>query len=286
MAIKTILVPTDFSKTAANALNYAVKVAEKTKSKIILLHAYQIDLYSPDLPVEYFNQINSLTKGNSEKQLVSLISKVKRSSKIIIDHISIEYPTVGCILETIVKKKIDLVIMGTKGASGIKEIFLGSVAGEVIEKAKCPVLAIPLKASYTGLKRITYASDYHSSDITILKKLVEIAKIFKSKINVLHIAVAEFTMDSEKDILKTFINKVDRKVEYNNLTFQILYGKDEEKEIEKYLKSKTTDLLSISTRKRTLLEKFLSKSITKTLSYHTIIPLLAFHYKKSSVVFI
>ncbi len=284
--MNTILVPTDFSKYATNALTYAVKFAEKTNSKIILLHAYQIELYSPDLPVEYFAQINALAKGNSEKQLISLISKVKKASKIKIDHISMEYPTVNSILETVARKKIDLVIMGTKGASGIKEIFIGSVAGEIIEKAKCPVLTIPLKASFTGLKRITYASDYHSSDIIILKKLVEIAKIFKSKLNVLHVAVREFTVDSEKEILNTFIRKVDRKVKYKKLSFQILYGKEEEREIEKYIKSKTTDLLSISTRNRTLLEKLLSKSITKTLSYHTKIPLLAFHYKKTSVVFI
>lgn len=285
MSIQKILVPTDFSKNAANALKYAVKIAEKSKSEIILFHAYHIIFYAPDMPIDYVGQQIISVRESVENQINFLRDKIRKTSRVKIDCVIMEALPVDGILSVIKKKKIDLIIMGTKGASGIKKIIIGSVTSKIIEKSERPILVIPSKGIFEGIKKITYATDYHTNDISIIKKVIEIAKIFKSHINVLHVAVSEYTLQVENDILKRFIQKIENKVKYKNMSFQILFSKSEEKALEKYLKKDSTDVLVMSTRYHTLLEKFFAKNITKTLSYKTNVPMLVFHYKNTSFIF-
>jgi len=94
---------------------------------------------------------------------------------------------VDFILETIDKKKPDLVVMGTTGASGLKEMIIGSNTSTIVEKAKCPVIAVPEKKIFSAIKSITYATNYNLTDIYALEKLVEIAKLFHAKITLLHV---------------------------------------------------------------------------------------------------
>ncbi len=286
MAIKTILVPTDFTKSALNALNYAVNIASELNSKIILLHTFNTIVSSPEMPFDDVKQFSMAAKKTADKQLDKLIEKIHKVSDVQLEYISIDSLLVDGILETIKNKKIDLVVMGTKGASGFKELFFGTVTSKIIEYAKCPVWAIPQRASYNGLQNITYATDYNVSDITILKKLAEIAKEFKSKINILHIALSNKNIELEAAVLKKFILKVKDKINYKHIASHLLYADDKENGLENYLKKAQTNLITISTQYRTVTEKMFSKSIAKKLSYHSKVPLLTYHHKKTSLLFL
>jgi nucleotide-binding universal stress UspA family protein len=284
--MKTILVPTDFSKTSENAIDFAVAFAKKENAMLILLHAYHITYPVSDFPGEIIAEEISETKKAAEEKLKKLCLEIMQTKKVICERVCKEGFAAEVILEASAKMHPDFIVMGTKGASGIKEVLLGSNTAKVIEQAQHPVIAVPDGALFHGIKKITYATNYYVSDIDAIKTLCEIAEPFKAVINIIHISDEEYIPEGERELLKQFVSKVSKKVDYNNFSFQLISGKDVEKELNNYLKNDSTDLLSMSTLHRNLLEKFFGKSITKKLAYHTNVPLLAFHHKKESVVFI
>lgn len=283
--MKTILVPTDFSKNANNALNYAIAMAKKEKAKIILMHAYDIIYLSADAPMEYYAEGLEATKNATQKMLSTLASRMEKS-RIKYEIVNLQGLPVDSIVDIVKQKKVDFVIMGTKGASGLKEVLIGSNTEKVIAKASCPVIAVPEKASFNGVKKIAYATNYRSSDFVVLKQLVKLAQTFKSGIKLVHIANGEYTLIHEKEYMKNFIEKVKQKTHYNRISSELLENEDIGKTLAQYIKKESVDILAVSTKHRSLFERLFSKSITKKLAYHTKVPLMVFHHKQESIVFI
>lgn len=283
---KTILVPTDFSKGAGNALEYAVALAKKENAKIILLNVYHLTVYISELTGKSDRQIVEEMESSVNKNLQSLCRNISKTKKVKCEYISKYDLAVDGILDTIREIKPDMVIMGTKGASGVKEILMGSNTAKVIEKAKCPVIAVPENASFKGIRLITFATDYHASDIDVIKKLAEIAKPFNAKINVLHASEEDLTHEAEEMGIERFKNLVSKKIKYNKISFRVLYGRYLENVLQNHIKEESPDLLAMSTREKNFIERLFGTSTTKRMAYHTNVPLLAFHHKQESVVFI
>lgn len=280
--MKTILVPTDFSKNASNALNYAISIAKKEKAKIILLHAYNIVYLSSDMPIEYFAEELFSAERAAKKQLDALSIRVNKSG-LKCETINKQGAPVDIIIDSIKNKKPEFIVMGTKGASGIKEVFMGSNTAKVIAKATCPVIAVPERASFDGMKKIAYATNYSFSNFADLKQLVNLAKIFKSRIKLIHVADKEYT---QRDYMTRFTEKVKQKVKYKYISAQLLESTDIEKKLEQYIKKESVSILAVSTKHRNLIERLFEKSITQKLAFHTKVPLLAFHHKQESVILI
>lgn len=276
--MKAILVPTDFSKSAKKALVYAIPLAQKEKATIILLHAFNLVYISPDTPVQYFDEELMSVRKASQKKLDALCTFVSKK-KVKCETINMQGMVIDTIQETIKKKKIDLVIMGTKGASGISEILIGSNAAKVISKASCPVIAVPEKVSFKGVKKIVFATDYHAKDLLALKQLVELTRSFKPVLNIVHIADGEFTDETEEDYLKRFEKKVKEKISYKKISFQLLFNNKVEKAIEGYINKQSADLLAVSTGGKILIDRILGENTTKKLVYHTKVPMIIYHTK-------
>lgn len=283
--MKTILVPTDFSKNANNALNYAIEIAKKEHAKIILLHAFHVAYIYPDIPIQDLTEQIQAEEQLAHKQLKLLCDKVEESGTLKCEFIYKESLAVDFILYTIKKKKPDLVIMGTRGASGIKELIIGSNTAKVVEKAKCPVIVVPEKSSFSPIKNITYATDYNLSDINVLEKLIEIAKLFDAKITLLHVCFEVFTHEAEEEFLDIFKNKVKNEIHYHKMDFKLVYGNNFVDVLDNYIKHESPDLISMSTHYKNLFDKLFGTNSTKKMTYHTTIPLLAFHYKEIPVEF-
>lgn len=280
-----ILVPTDFSKNAANALNYAIALAKKEKAKIILLHSLQSAYITPEVPAEYILEQLEAEEQGSLKQLKTIAEKVTKAYKVKCSYLCKQGFAVDVITDTIKNKKIDLVVMGTKGAGGLKAAFIGSNAAAVIEKSPVPVIAVPEKASFERIKNILYATDYRVTDTYALKSLVKIAKMFNAKIEVVHISDGEYVKQGEQELLNEFIKKTGSKVKYKKMTYHLLYSGSVEKKLEEYVKKKSINLLAMSTHPRNFIDKLFGKSVTKKMVYHTKVPLLAFHYRKDPIIF-
>jgi nucleotide-binding universal stress UspA family protein len=284
--MKTILVPTDFSANATHALNYAIEFAKHQNAKLILLHAYHIDFANSYVPVNLIEQEVQNAEEESNKKLNVIAAKIRHTHKLACEVVSHQDMAVDAIITLAAEKNIDLIIMGTKGSSGLSGMIFGSNTSRVIEKAPCPVIAVPEGASCKDIKKITYASDYNHSDIEAIEKVVAIAKSYKAQLNVLHITEEMQLTEGEKGKMQKFMEDVQAKVTYNNLSFQIFHSENIEQKLEEYLEEEATDLLIMSTHQRNFSDKIFGKSITRNLAFHITVPMMAFHYKKKESVII
>ena len=173
--MKTIFVPTDFSDNADNALYFAIELAKKQNAKLVLIHAFQLPIVVAAVPYDIINNEKLELKKEAENNLKAQCLKIKHSGNLTYEYILEEGPAVDVILKHAKEKKADIIIMGTKGASGLKAVLFGSITESVIEKTELPVLAIPNKTKFsTPIKTITFATNYNLNEIESIKKLIEI----------------------------------------------------------------------------------------------------------------
>lgn len=283
--MKTILVPTDFSDNAANALDYAVALAKKSNSRILLLHVYQIPYPVSDTPLPYtIDQIEAIRKG-TEKQLKEIYTKIS-AENVKCTFLNKEGLIItDAIIDVIVKRRVSLVVMGTKGASGLRKVVMGSNTARLVEHANCPVLVIPEGTRLKSIKKITYATAYHTSDVTTLKKLLDLPVIDGASIRLLHVSDNSNDEVNEKKRLKEIVAKMKEKTGYTAISGSLVYGKNIEVRLQEYVAEKHPDMLVMSTHYRTVYDRFFRISATKRTAYHSLIPLMVFHHKRKSVAF-
>lgn len=279
--MKTILFPTDFSENALNALYYAMELAKKERARLILLHVYHIDPSPPYMDEAYER---NTTEERWLSKLKSLQTKVDHAGEIECELVARLDLAVDGIVEEAEERNVDLIVMGTHGASGLQEILMGSNTTRVIEKAPCPVIAVPTGASYQHMKKITFATNYKKIDAEVIQKLVKIADPFSAQLNVLH--VYEENEAAAKEEMARFIREEGKKITYSNLSYELIRGDDVEKRLEEYLALGTTDLMVLSTHKKNFRDKLFGSSITKKLVCHSKVPVMAFHYKKKESIMI
>ena len=140
--LKTILIPTDFSDNAHKAVKYAIPLAVKTGAKIIFFNTYFVPTYIEDVPLD------AVTEQNLKQEAAESLEVFKKELVQPIGDINTE-----CVIRTgnaateiaafAKENKVDLIVMGTKGSTGISEYVFGSNTEDVIEKTDIPVLAIP-----------------------------------------------------------------------------------------------------------------------------------------------
>src|SRR5690606_14045158 len=154
--MKTILLPTDFSKNSWNAIKYALKFYEKSTCTFYLLHVNTLSyaMTKDTLYVDTEDFIENTYTKPSKQQLRKLL---KRISKEIPDNKNHHFFTltdynffIDSIRKYVDEKKIDMIIMGTKGATGLKKLIIGSNAADVIKKVKCTILIVPENATFTN----------------------------------------------------------------------------------------------------------------------------------------
>ncbi|CAE7477315.1 unnamed protein product, partial [Symbiodinium sp. CCMP2456] len=179
-----ILLPTDFSENADLACQYAFDIAKRSKGKVTVINAY-------DLPYSDRSMTTSLLevmKENAEKNMAAFQRKLK-------DKYDVPFTTevrlgnpIRLIKEMATEESIDLVVMGTKGASGLEEILIGSNAASVIQNSDKPVLVIPPDANGKPLQKIVFASDFDMDNMeTAFKNLNAFAELNEASIDVLHV---------------------------------------------------------------------------------------------------
>ena len=277
--MKTILVPTDFSDNADNALYFAIELAKKQKSKLLLVHAFQLPIVVAAVPYDIINNEKLEIKKEAENNLKSLGIKIKHSGDLQYDYFIEEGDTVDVILKYAKEKNAELIIMGTKGASGLKAVLFGSVTESVIEKTELPVLAIPNKTKFSNpIKTITFATNYNLNEIESIKKLIEIAIVLESKIKILHITDEDITNEHEVNLMNKFMKFVNSKITFKPISFQIIHGKNITQQLLNLISSGNTDMLVLSTHYKNFMKNLLEKNITKQVVLKTTIPIVAFHY--------
>jgi nucleotide-binding universal stress UspA family protein len=274
--MKSILVPTDFSAESENALVYACELNKELKAKIILFHSYYVPVPATDVPLAIVS--GHEVKQAAEKSLRKLESNyINKYPGMLFDgKVSEGFPEME-ISNTAKKLECDLIIMGTMGAGGLKEIFIGTNTARVIEDSVCPVISIPESARMNGVRKIVFAANYGNDDFSNVFNLIDFARLYNSEIVLLHVSTGKTDIAFDHTELDGFRRQVESESSYSNLSVKVLESDDIYSAINQFLVESKADMLAINMRNRTFVQKLGGRSMTKKMAYHTNIPLFVFH---------
>ena len=271
-----ILVPTDFSENAGNALDYALQLARKLDSTVTIYHACQV----PTTGIH--RRAPSIIEQEKQTTMQECRRKLKLLCKKAIDteigcfiEISIAQVNEG-IMEMSRQTGAGLIVMGTRGGGRLSKWLLGSTTTDVMENSIVPVLAIPDKARYRHIERIVFATDYQDSDFEFIGRLVEMASGFGSELSLLHVQTEPGEFRSEA-LFDSFRSKTRSLFDYRKISFHLLENEDVVGSINRFVNNYEADIISMAISRKTLFDRIFNKSMTKEMAYLTKIPLLAFH---------
>lgn len=276
--MKNILFPTDFSENAQNAYSYALHLAEKLQASISTVHSYtpiQVPVNAVQNTVAELIEMEELEQlENYRKAAVNMHQKAIKEH---LENVEVKHDlrigaVVDVILETTKFKQSDLVVMGTKGASGFLGNLIGSNAAAVIEGSTVPVLMIPEDAHYRPIRKMVIATDLDDLEEDAIANALEFAALFNAELHCIYVNVAHNPLIGER-MAKLASDFADSP----KLTFEILEGSDILEEINKYLKEKDMDVLAMKTHKRTFFQKLVGISYARRMAFNTDVPLLVFH---------
>ncbi|MDX1652304.1 MAG: universal stress protein [Brumimicrobium sp.] len=270
-----ILFPTDFSEAAKKAFLYALELTERLNAQLTVFHVYELPELGRSMKTttqEVYELMELETFENFKKSVKQLhdFAGEHGYEKVNFNQLMAEGETVHTITRMAEKEQVDYIIMGTKGATGLKEVLLGSVASGVIDNAHCPVISIPQNSSpHKNLNRIAYLTNYKDEELAAFVEIKEFAGIFDASMYCIHFENEIKDISSEQ--MKEWKNKLGDSA--NHVRFEVISGDDFEKALTDFYVNEKIDLIGIQPRKRNFFEKIFSKSVSKKLAHHIEIPL-------------
>ena len=274
--MKKILVPTDFSKVANNALTEAVHIARKSGAEIILLNVIE-EGSSRSIRVT-----GEMMKGDVQENIfmLKLINKVKGQLDDIVNNnanvkitpeLRLGNPYHG-ITDIISEHKVDLVVMGTQGSSGLEELLVGSNTEKVVRHAKCAVLSVcePMLSSETN--DVVYATNMGDDEERMVAALKTMQTMYDAK---LHLTWINTPNNFERDKLtKQRMEKFARKHNLSNYTLNIYNDVTEEDGIISFAEDINANMIAMITHRRTGVAHLIAGSIAEDVVNHTKRPVL------------
>lgn len=267
--MKTILVPTDFSEGANNALEYAIQLAMENDFGIILLNVYKLPLPSGEVPMMLVSPHDMLS--HSRKRLNELEQSVRTATegKILVLSKSREGFAAEEIVSVAKDLKTDLIVMGIVGSTSALDILMGSITTAVIKNSSVPVLAVPVTAHYQPVKNIVFAFDYKSEPSeTTVRYLKFLSDKFKAELKIIN--VVDPQSESENVVEGAGLTDVARGVAFK-------VSQDVVAELDRYLREHKVDWLVMAKHDYHFPENLFHKSVTKRVVFHSAVPILTIH---------
>lgn len=274
--MKRILLPTDFSNNAYNAIVYTLKLMKDEVCEFYLLHTYTPPMVSAGSMLDSYSALTfqKIAEENAIKKLDALEQNIKADFPNI-NHTFTAVTSFNLLIlemKSIVEEfDIDFVVMGTQGATGAKEVFIGTQTMYAIKQMKIPVLAVPEKFPYEAPKEIIFPTDFKLDKNN--KYLALLKQICTSHISRLHILNAYYgtPLTEEQLDTKAFI---DAFFIENAHLFHIAEGMDVIDAITKFQISVKINFIVMIHNKHHFLENLLFKPVINQVVYHTNVPFL------------
>jgi nucleotide-binding universal stress UspA family protein len=273
------LLPTDFSENAENAINYALEFFKNELCTFYILNVQKTSNYMMDdlMAAPANTSLHQSVIHNSKEKLNLLIEKLQQEIK----HENYTFLGItdydvftDAIKQAVKSKDINLIVMGTNGATGTREVVFGSNTLNVIRKIDCPVLVIPQGYTFEGLKTILYTIDYNDHfNKENIEPLVDTLIKSKASLRILKIkeddtvTVADF---DDKKHLKDFFKDI-------NHTFHSITNVPTPLAIDSFVQIMNVDMNAMFIHRETFLDRFFHGSETSKISYGTRVPLLIMH---------
>lgn len=274
--MKTILFPTDFSENANHALQFALKIAEKFDAQLHIINTYQIP-YATAAPTAH-NLLDAL-KNNAIDELNSCIANIKSNpnyKNVIITTEAISGDLLNVIAEIESNSVIDLIVLGTKGASGVKEILIGSNAEQVVYHSKASVLVVPEKTPELSFAKVALATDLKPIlDTTIFNVFLMLCENYSAEIKIVHIEQSN-DLDTEISNEKIKISQLQKK---NKHSFHTIKNDSIIDGLNNFVEENNSSILALVSRKYSFFENIFHKSISNKLTCHTKLPIFVIKEK-------
>ncbi|MCF7561822.1 universal stress protein [Sabulilitoribacter multivorans] len=274
--MKTILLPTDFSKNSINAINYAVKLLEHDTCSFYVMNVQKASSFISDdlMTVSSSATIYNTLVDAAKRSISNIISQLKKKYKnkshtfySIVDYDNF----IDAINQTCEVNSVDLIIMGTKGASGLNKILFGSNTVHVMQRCNVPVLAIPDTCKFKKIDTVAFSCSFSTSYAAqSFKILIDLVSNFKAKLKVLHV-IEDYNFEEKRIENMNFFKEnfievtVDRKP---------LEDKDVFKTIHDYIISNDVKIIAMLSKKHSFLERLFSKHVVETFAFKIDIPFL------------
>jgi nucleotide-binding universal stress UspA family protein len=274
--MEKILVPFDFSVSSSWGFYYAYELAATIDAEIIVVNMY--------LPATEATHSLEKIQANAPKRKIEILAHLKAATqyptttdtKAVKVSYDIGYGEKEAISAYAKRQNVDLIVMGTNGSDkGINKI-LGSNTNVVIEKAHCPVLAIPTGTTFKSVQNIAYATNFDSKDVESITQLGKIAKATNSTLQCIHVNL--FTEGAEVDKRTEFEGEVKTSLKDLPIVFNTWSAHNVEDGLEIFCRVNQIDILAMLTHNRSTWNKIFGEhSVTKSMAMRNKLPLLAFH---------
>ena len=286
--MKRILFPTDFSDAANNALDIAMNLAKKSKAELHILHSLNSaqqyvdislssagDITMPGMQPEIVMEAIAREKERVTILMEETVKKVKQKGKKVVNEIFTQSLD-SEINDYIQEKFIDFVVMGTRGASGLREAFIGSVAQKVVRVSTVPVLTVSEECKDFSIKNLVCSSDFLEEKINMqLPRIQEFADDFSAKLHLL--CVNTPTYFEETIVAQERMNKVVEDFKLKPASTSIYNAFDIDEGIIAFSEQKNADVIAMVTHGYRGMKKLFNDNVTESVVNHSKIPVLTLH---------
>jgi len=269
----TILCPIDFSECALNALEYAAKVGEKYKAKLIIFHVLNKKDYQNLSPLDLGGIVQKefleqKLRNLQEAVLIESLPKGLKSCEVVI----LEGAIVQATLDFSKKINANLIVVGTEGMNDFKKQVVGSRSSKMVMQSYLDILVVPRKAFFKRPRKLVYASNYVEEDKGAIKKVIQFAAFFDSEIDIVHVSSRSRLID--KALHKTMVEEIKPAISYELVNYVLKSFRDDlALGLENYLQLAKGDILVTVSKKKDFFDQLFSKNLSRKMSYFITKPL-------------
>ncbi|MFV9550699.1 universal stress protein [Algibacter sp. PT7-4] len=279
--MKNILLPTDFSKNSINAIYYAIEFLKDVKCQFYILNVQKASAFITDdmLVVNSSTTIYKTLINAAKKSINNIITTVTDEfyNKNHTFHAIVDYDNfIDSINQVTAKHQIDLIIMGTKGASGIAKVLFGSNTVRVMQRCNIPVLAIPNGCKFKALKQMAFATTNSKCfKIEHLAMFSSIKKRFNAIVQILHLADENHLAYSACDNIDFF------NTHFKNSTQKFISAPSQDiyNVVHTFLQKNNISMLAIMNKKHSFLQRLFNTHAVERFAFKIDIPLLVMQYQ-------
>ena len=278
MQINKILVATDFSNEAYNALLYSTRLFAKQECEFYILNVY--DRYTPIQKKAKHEKVDMAKIEKLKEESVEGLTKTFHKINLDDSNDLHRFKTISkrgslnqVVTETTETLKIDLVVMGNKGQTGAKEIFMGNNTLKVINSMEeCPLLAVPKEVAYIPIKEIAFITDFKKGcNLNTLNPLLLILKLLNAHLKIVHLREEEILnalQESNRKLLEVSLKGIGH-------SFEAIYEfSSKANAMYSFIKNREITLFSFVYSKKGFLKRLLQEPVIKDLSIYSNVPFL------------
>ncbi len=273
--IKNILIPTDFSETANLAVAHGANMAHLFNAKMFLLHSVEpfTSINAPGEPSLIMEAESMYNDGVA--QLKKVAAEITQKYNVDITTITVNGKPAAAISEAVKDNNIDIIVMGTHGASGFEEFFIGSNAHKVVNLATCPVISIQATSKNVGFSNIVAPISNSTHSRQKINNIIELASKYNATVHLLGLLETNDPVDAKKFDIK--LESVEDMLKKATIKFtkKLVHGHNPAVEAMKFSEEVNGDLIVIMTDHESDLTGMFLGTVAKQIVNHSKIPVMS-----------